>query len=409
MANTPLTLFSHRVDPDGVLEILREAGPIEVVDGPGGWSSATLRWKTGLFSKRILTVNHAADYYSGPGWDRQLAGMRGYFEQFDARPVVGALIGSFRFALAMPDGEPPEDPDDPMHQVIRRLTSHLDGVLFLPGYFLDSRCRVLVAPDGEHDPDAVMPASVALSTSSDIEPLVDDDEDWALDPPDAQRVARRAIALAVMSARGLAEVRPDGDMVALRRDLRGWLDDVGVTDELEPDERGFLDGTDTPPVQQQVDATWRSEGLAVLGWGLRWWEMPAYDELATPPDMWRSVGLLHDTEKARTLISDAALQPPEELERMRLHLLMFDWRMVDYRVNPRPVDFVKLSKSCWVGSFPLAGYQIVDNDLAIGGVPVHEASPDVRSRAAGISVERHRAINWLCGYNPIYSDVDTST
>lgn len=38
-----------------------------------------------------------------------------------------------------------------------------------------------------------------------------------------------------------------------------------------------------------------------------------------------------------------------------------------------------------------------------------EADPEAVIRCQSIALERHRAINWLMGYDKVYSDVGTDT
>lgn len=146
----------------------------------------------------------------------------------------------------------------------------------------------------------------------------------------------------------------------------------------------------------------------VLGWSLGWWPMPRYDALANPPELWRAVGLPDDPAHARALIAAAELQPEAALDDMSTHLLMLHWRMVDYRVEPRPVDFVKLSKGCWFGTFSLDDFEIAEDDLAIQGQPIHRADPEAVRRTSSAAMERHLAINWI-NEGGVYSETDTST
>jgi hypothetical protein len=103
------------------------------------------------------------------------------------------------------------------------------------------------------------------------------------------------------------------------------------------------------------------------------------------------------------------LRSPAELEAMQKHLLGVHWRLRDYSVQPRQMDFAAFSRRCWFGSFDLMGLRLVDGDLAIGGVPIHRAAPADLGRTSSIAVERHHAINWLCGQATLYQDVHTAT
>lgn len=399
MGHPPLTLFARIADPDGVLRILREAGEVAVDGTDDAWSAAVVRWKTGWFSYATLELRHDADYYSGPNWPKQRQGMLGYFVQLGALPDLYGRIGDLRFALNLVDAPVPTDPRDPVHALLRRLAAHVDGVFFTPGYLLDRDGRVLCGPGGERDPAAVLPA---------LEPRPETDDDEP-EPPPAARVARRALVLGAITSRALAELDPDPERLpGLRPGFLRWLDDVGASDELEVEERALLASPERPGPQALLNAVWRIEGLAVLCWALGLTELPAYDALVEPPLLWERLGVLRDPDQGRRLVAEASLRTQDELDAMQVHLLAFHWRVRDYRLRPRAMDFVAFSRSCWFGSFPLDDFTVVGGDLALGGVAIDEAGDEARARAASVAHERHQAINWL-HRGGIYADVDTAT
>jgi len=56
--------------------------------------------------------------------------------------------------------------------------------------------------------------------------------------------------------------------------------------------------------------------------------------------------------------------------------------------------------------FPnIEGIRFLNKDLAIGDVTLSEAREQEWSEVMSIVVERHRAVNWLLGDVPIYSEV----
>src|SRR3954465_6747833 len=89
-----------------------------------------------------------------------------------------------------------------------------------------------------------------------------------LTPPSAARVAARALALATVTSRAQLECDEDAEEAEFRRGhLCGWFDHLGIAEELEENESALL----RAPVgrldrQSTTEATWRSEGLLVLGW-----------------------------------------------------------------------------------------------------------------------------------------------
>ncbi|MEO0813002.1 MAG: DUF4272 domain-containing protein, partial [Myxococcota bacterium] len=295
MSQPPLNLFARRAEPGWVLERLRAAGTVSLTGTDGDWSRATLKVKLGFLKSATLTVSHSKAYYSGPDWGRQLDGMANYFAQIDERPPVQELVRGFRFALSFPDCAAPEEnaPLEPvLRKVLRDLAHALDGVFFVPGVLFDRNGRILVGPEQHRHPDAEWPQFVgALSGVENHEPHSTDDDSEFEDapPPTPERVAKRALVLSAMSARALSEINPDdGDMDALRRDLWSWVEESGLESELEANERAFLSSVEIPDEQHLVNAVWGSEGLAVLGWALRWWELPRYDQISEPPTFWKA-------------------------------------------------------------------------------------------------------------------------
>ncbi len=120
MAMEPINIFSRRIDPGGIVTLLRSLAPAVMVTGPDdAWQEATI-----TIGRARLTFRHDPDYYDGPDWPRQVSGMQGYFSRFPEsrrKPDVLRLIGTFRFALAT-DWEPDLEPngDEPPALPVRR-------------------------------------------------------------------------------------------------------------------------------------------------------------------------------------------------------------------------------------------------------------------------------------------------
>src|SRR4051794_10828948 len=101
MAMEPINIFSHRIDPRGVVALLRSLAPAVEVTGPDdAWQEATVTVCRPAKNKPLrLAFRHDPDYYDGPGWPRQVFGMQGYFSRFPdvgRKPDVLRLIGTFR-------------------------------------------------------------------------------------------------------------------------------------------------------------------------------------------------------------------------------------------------------------------------------------------------------------------------
>lgn len=234
-------------------------------------------------------------------------------------------------------------------------------------------------------------------------PEHDDDE---LMPPTADRVARRALCLSAVIARGFLESDAPSDAEQHRAGLLSWLEEHDLLDELEPEERALLEAPmGSLALQAVVDATWRSEGLAVLGWALGLADLPAHDEMVDVAALTSDLGFLDDA----SVLDAPSLRPLAQREWMSGRLLGLHWRLRDFSLRPQPMDFRAFAAQCWFGSFDLEGVALAGDDLAIAGEPIAQADEDARGVAHSIAMERHQAINWLMGRGSIYSAVDTST
>jgi hypothetical protein len=419
MAREPINIFSAQGDAEQVRNLLLTWFPDAEVETEGeDWTSITMEFAGGA----KLTILHHRDYYAGPKWSRQKAGMQGYFSRFplgDGEEQLMATIGSFQFSLATQFEPDFESADDERLGAVCQLAHVLGGVLFTPSALRDPRGRILVSADGEVDEDAEWPLAGLLVKSADFgdkaghgeKPAVTED-DWRPEPPGAARVARRAVALMILSARAVVERdhASSPGIEAFYRKLVEWTGRLGIDDEFEPWEREALD---SPPGrldrQTAINSMWRIEGLTVLGWALGRAELLPYDQISDVDGVWNAVGLLDD-EKVRGLLDRPHLRPAEELERVRKQMLAYHWRLRDFRWNkPRAMDFLAFSQKCWFGSFDVSCFRLIDNELALQGKRIDEASPDVIGTCMSIAAERHRAINWLCWGPQVYSDTDVST
>jgi len=413
MAFESINIFSRRVDPRGVVEVLRRSGFKMKIEGPDDdWKQIVLTVrKARPFRKPcLMTFGHDSAYYDSDRWPRQVMGMQGYFLRFPEVPrksEIIRMIRIFRFALSVPQPDLNLDSDDERLALLDAACQHLDGVIFTPSSLRDAHGRLLIGAAGESDPQAVLPrippSDAELSESHKIvrEPA----------PTTRARVAKRALALTAVAGRAKFEYEAPqlGAPETIRRRLLDWVESLNLGDELEPNEWkvlqrpvGKLDHDDA------FNAMWRVEGLVVLAWAFRRHELPPDDEMVEPADLFRSMRFL-DVEAGRAFLKSAELRTAEELTAMQTHLLMLNWRLVEYSVRPQAMDFVAFSKSCWIGSFDIGGFQIVNNDLAIGGVAIHDADDTKRGGVGNLAIERHRAINWIMGYGEIYSKTDTHT
>lgn len=416
----PINIFSHRIDPRGVLQVLRSLGTVTVTGPEDDWQEATITLKKpGVFRRApVLVIGHDSEYYADPGWQQQVRGIQGYFSRFPdtpTKPQVLKSLGVLRFALSFPKCDLEIDSTDPRVDIVYAVCRHLDGVIFAPTALRDAQGRILINARGEYDNEAVLPRVLPIAEvqipNSNTSLLPADDVEEETPPPTPERVARRALALTAVAARATLELdreqveQPDSH----RQRMLKWIEALGISDELEPDEWKVLQR----PVGKLderafINSMWRVEGLAVLAWALQRYELPPDDELVMVSDVYDAMGLF-DADAGRALLADPQLRSPEELAEMRTHLLMLHWRVRNYTLRPTAMDFREFSQNCWIGSFDISRFRLIDNDLAIGETSISQSAPDDFNRVQSLALERHLAINWLGGYSRIYSETDTST
>lgn len=420
MSFEPINIFSHRIDPTGVARLMRELVPATTVTGPDDdWSQIdAITSKGGFFKrKRTFSLGHNAEYYDGADWPQQVMGMQGYFSRFpdtDNKQDIYRLIRSFRFSLSVPTDDLDIDGNDDRLELLFAVCKHLDAAIFTPSSLRDSTGRILYGADGFVDSAAIMPALPPTDDHPDAE--IDDDEPEDFDPPTPRRVAERVIAMTAVCARATLELDhlqgelEPGEGETHRERLIEWVSDLEISDELEPQEWKVLQRPVGSLEQQDfVNAMWRVEGLVVLAWALNLFEVPVYDELVVPFELYDAIGMF-DVEAGQKLLKDASLRPEKDRDAMLEHLLAYHWRVRDFSIRAESMDFVKFSSDCWFGSFDISRFRTIDNDLAIGEVAISEADPDDVSRVTSTAMERHLAINWLRGYgSPVYSEVSTDT
>lgn len=413
MAREPINLFSARGDAKQVRNLLLTWFPdAEVVcAGSEGWSEILLR-----LDDSTLCFLHSPEYYLGPDWPEQKAGMQGFLARFplgDREAQTMSTIGTFQFCLGTRFQPDYDLAGDERLTILGKLAEVLDGVLFMPSSLRDPQGRILVSSDGNVDPDAEWPmvGRLANATAFGEKPAVAEPE-WEAKPPTAQRVARRAVALMILSCRAVLERdhknEPNSEEQYER--LFDWATDLEIAAEFEPWERDALrtrPGQLDP--QTAINAMWRIEGLTLLAWALGRYELLLYDRISDVDGVWAAIGL-YDTERIRQLLATAQLLPAEELDAVRKQYLGYHWRLRDFQWNkPQAMDFVAFSKDCWFGSFDISAFQIIENDLALAGHRIDKAPAEVFSVCRSLSVERHQAINWLCWGPEVYSEADVST
>ena len=149
--------------------------------------------------------------------------------------------------------------------------------------------------------------------------------------------------------------------------------------------------SDDPAV---VDAIWRGEALGTLLWALQLVELPAYDQ---PFDA---------EEVAAVQLDEADLREAEELELERDSARLWHWRA--RTTSLQAAGALELPERYATFDQLIAATAMRGDFRAYGKVYRH-LSPEQHAEAHSLAVERHHALNWLCGAGETWDDVPLDT
>jgi len=123
-------------------------------------------------------------------------------------------------------------------------------------------------------------------------------------------------------------------------------------------------------------------------------ELPAFDKQCDPQAATSSVGFLRSRE--RGVLHEPGLRSFEEIEEHNELIYNSHWRVRNHQFSRAPYDFEKM-----MADEPLEKYgvRLAEKDFAVDGVPLTRLPENVRRSLGGIMQERHRASNWLIGYD----------
>lgn len=235
------------------------------------------------------------------------------------------------------------------------------------------------------------------------------DEDPVPIPPSAERVAARALVLCAVICRSAIEGDAHNPAAeAFRSDVVNWLRDVGVMTEVEQSELELLECTlGGLTDRQRVDASWRAEGLVVLGWSLGRCRLPAYDDRADPYPIAQALGFREPRQD--TVLGAPHLCSSEEIGSLADTYFSLHWRLRQFSLDHREMNFAEFARTAWFGPLPLTGLRLISDDLEIRGKSLpHTDEPDWRE-VMSIARERQQAANWLGGQEALYSQVTCDT
>lgn len=248
-------------------------------------------------------------------------------------------------------------------------------------------------------------------------------------PPDAAAVADRLVTLKAcivyalgapprevvggLRARMNAEERANMEEKADEARDAFWtpIYDTPVFEALTASERELSEATlITITEEQQINASWWLEGAAMLAWALgAIEELPPFD-LQVEPEL---LGRIPNPSSLATFRNEARLRPVEELEAARSAAELWNWRSRTRELQqsgftmPEELkkpgmssldDVVRLTTAHAMQEGTIA--RAIDGDFGARGKAYGALSDDEWHEVRSVAVERHRALNWLCGRAP---------
>jgi hypothetical protein len=159
----------------------------------------------------------------------------------------------------------------------------------------------------------------------------------------------------------------------------------------------------TAPV---VDAVWRGEALGTLLWAIQLAELPAYDQS------------FDTTAVVDTELEGAELRDADEVQLERESARLWHWRARTTELQAAgrlelPERYASFDQL--IAATAMRGYEQgvlpppMRGDFRAYGKVYRHLEPDQHAEALSIALERHHALNWLCGEGSSWDDVPLDT
>ncbi|MHB8793049.1 MAG: DUF4272 domain-containing protein [Thermoleophilia bacterium] len=240
--------------------------------------------------------------------------------------------------------------------------------------------------------------------------------------PDENETARRALCLGALVMRGKFEsIAASGSphMATMHEELATqlniWLADEGLISSQSTLEKPLVSkALGSWSRQENIDVPWRANSLGVILWALsQFEELPPWDTQLTPQETIKPLNLFAPT---KTFLGMVSLRPDAEVEKARDLAELWHWRARTRRLQEDGIepedgsDLMEIVRSAAAaahknGDIP----EPVNGDFPAFGKAFAELSQDEYNVATSIAVERHYALNWLCGYSRDWDCVPTDT
>ncbi len=236
-------------------------------------------------------------------------------------------------------------------------------------------------------------------------------------PPDRDAVVDRVLCVSVVAmlgaiVDGVAEgTMDDARAAAYVTESHRWLRRENLADALSTNERHLIAKSLADwSKRESIAAGWRSETAGTLLWALSAYEeMPPYDgRFESLPSL---VPLLAPTSGFRTT---ASLRSPEAIGGARDLAELWHWRARTRQLRESgrggDNDLDAIARQAAALSHAEGGIPTpIDGDFPFDGKAYRDLDADEYALASSIALERHYALNWLCGYAEDWDRTPTDT
>jgi hypothetical protein len=154
------------------------------------------------------------------------------------------------------------------------------------------------------------------------------------------------------------------------------------------------------------DGSWLVEPV-MLAWSLSRFDLPAHDRLVLADEVADAIAF---QESPWTLPDEAMLRDEDEIEEAWASALTVHWRLREYGLRPRPMDFERFVRDCTWAPLTTEGLRLRRGDLHLRELTLAKAVGDIFDECRQVAPERHRALEWLRGGNAVlWSEVTADT
>jgi hypothetical protein len=229
--------------------------------------------------------------------------------------------------------------------------------------------------------------------------------------PTQTDVAFRALALLALLGRTQAEmeIQQDPDVrdqwKRVNDQIKTWCNDEGITPHQSKAEQKLLSKRFGGWTESEVvESIWRTEALAALLWALgKFKEMPVYTQAVDSSSVWKLIPIMEPT---KPFLKSIKLRSRKVIEAECGAAEFWHWRARTEML--RRSEFTPPEgdtfEACIKRAAESAVKQGIVSKMVAGDVPARGKSygkltQEQSANAHSVAVERHFALNWLCGYS----------